>query len=168
MIYVAVTRAVKDFYIIGEYAYAKNDYSAENNILLRNVAMSYYADEINGGDSGIYFNEDAPFDLEVISPMSKQILYDFSFESKGIDELRKDIIKKITPVMKDVPVIQIPVCEEKRISPSALENLVTIEEKDTNASDVFKYPEYQKINEVIEKTYDEANDSYKFGYNDIM
>lgn len=167
LIYVAVTRAVKDFYIIGEYAYAKNDYSAENNILLRNVAMSYYSDEINGGDSGIYFNEDAPFDLEVISPMSKQILYDFSFESKGIDELRKDKIKKITPVMKDVPVIQISVCEEKRISPSALENLVTIEEKDTNASDVFKYPEYQKINEIIEKTYDEANDSYKFGYNDF-
>ena len=167
LIYVAVTRAVKDFYIVGDFSYNKQGISVDNNALLDNVVMSYYADEINEGYPDVYFNEDSPFDLEIIEPINKQILYDFSFESKSIDALRSDKIQKITPVMNEIPVIQIPVCEEKRISPSELETLVSIEEKAGKTFTKFKYPEYDKINELIEKTYDETNDSYKFGYNDF-
>lgn len=167
LIYVAVTRAVKDFYIVGDFSYNKQGISVDNNALLDNVVMSYYADEINDGYPDVYFNEDTPFDLEIIEPINKQILYDFSFESKSIDTLRSDKIQKITPVMNDVPVIQIPFYKEKRISPSELETLVSIEEKTEKTFTKFKYPEYDKINELIEKTYDEKTDSYKFGYNDF-
>jgi ATP-dependent exoDNAse (exonuclease V) beta subunit len=167
LIYVAVTRAVKDYYIVGDYSYSKDSITVEKNALLRNVTMSYYEDELLNGYPDIYFNEDAPFDLEIITPVEKQILYDFSFEARSIDELRHDKIQKIAPVMNDTPIVQIPVCEEKRISPSALENLVTIEEKSTNETNEFKYPEYNQINEIIDNTYDEITDSYEFGYNDF-
>ena len=167
LIYVAVTRAVKDYYIVGDYSYSKDSISVEKNALLRNVTMSYYEDELLNGYPDIYFNEATPFDLEIITPVEKQILYDFSFEARSIDELRHDKIQKITPVMNNTPVIQIPVCEEKRISPSALENLVTIEEKSTNEANEFKYPEYNQINEIIDNTHDENSDSYEFGYNDF-
>ncbi|MBQ5877448.1 MAG: hypothetical protein IIW71_06585, partial [Treponema sp.] len=83
LIYVAVTRAVKDYYIVGDYSYSKDSISVEKNALLRNVTMSYYEDELLNGYPDIYFNEDAPFDLEIITPVEKQILYDFSFEARS-------------------------------------------------------------------------------------
>ena len=127
LIYVACTRAVKDFYLVGTIPIKKDgSIGKKGDSILFRVVDSYYPDfytlDLNSLDEDSMLPlQDEPFSVTIIKPQQKSILQKQK-KSNNIDDLRAKKIDELSEFYKNP---QIHLEEEKinQTSPSALEEL---------------------------------------------
>ena len=127
VIYVGITRAIKEFTVIGSQKYKKGgSFSQDENALLKNVIFEYYdlspANKENL-KKGISYTEDAPFDFELIPLVSKNQIYKNTEIS--LDEQKNNLMKKLQEKYSvlEKNQIELEVSEIQKISPSDFEKL---------------------------------------------
>lgn len=156
VLYVGVTRAERDFYIVGGYEYTnKGEHNAVTNSVLDPIITRYYADFFNKGQKKLYV-ENAPFDLEVIDEIPLSVLYTDFQDSKSLDELRHEKISNVRALFESLEsqskLVNVPEQKLSHFSPSYLEQLYAEDEAVKNkekdfASEITEnlYPEMDKI-----------------------
>lgn len=194
LIYVACTRAVKDFYIVGTTKISgESDSKKEISLfgfneekLILNLLEVYYPkfylnDENKGNsvteDKIIDFNNDAPFDFILIGAKPKKLLWSMNDSQKrdvSFDYFREKLCKKKSVAYENAKIIETPEIQLKKLSPSSLEKLMppkcpkNLIFEDAPAND------YSEINRIIEKKSNIQKESdipedvvYKFSYADF-
>ncbi|MEE1165617.1 MAG: UvrD-helicase domain-containing protein [Treponema sp.] len=192
VIYVACTRAVKDFYIVGSLETAGETdkrkgisiSSQSDKTLIANLLTQYYPNFYLDGqkalsayeDIALPFNPQAPFDFMLIGAKPKNLLWKARNESSAqlssTDKKREELCAQREETYKNAKIIQTPKLAVKRLSPSALE-MVQAPECGLHFSDV-PLAEYGRINEIIEQKSNVVKQSdipeqrqYKFSYADF-
>lgn len=144
LIYVGITRAIKEFTVIGSQKYKKDgSFSEDKNSLLKDIIFEYYdlspANKENL-KKGISYTEDAPFDFELIPLVSKNQIYKNTEIS--LDEQKNNLMKKIQEKYSvlEKNQIELKVSEIQKISPSDFEKLsdeknFAVLTEDKNSSD---------------------------------
>lgn len=127
VIYVGITRAIKEFTVIGSQKYKKDgSFSQDENALLKNVIFEYYdlspATKENFA-KGVSYSENAPFDFELIPLVSKNKIY--SNSKISLDEQKNILMQKVQEKYSDLEKNQIELefSEIQKISPSDFENI---------------------------------------------
>ncbi len=136
LIYVGITRAIKEFTIIGTQDFDKDNYKIEEKNLLQQVLTQYYdldslsqtKNEVSGESEEDFdkikfvYETGAPFDFCAIPFYPKKIIY----QEKNIplDTQKFNLIKRISPVYETLEKDAFYTEETfvKKISPSDLEN----------------------------------------------
>lgn len=139
LFYVAITRAINEVFIVGDWSYPKNtppkeDYRFNFDDIIRfyypNIDKdSEYARSVDNPEIPVYDNN-SPFDYISILPKNKEIVFDsddsnLKYKKNTIDD-KLVFLQKATKLYKDVNTITTEVNTLKRFSPSSLEkfNLV--------------------------------------------
>lgn len=127
VIYVGITRAIKEFTVIGSQKYKKDgSFSQDENALLKNVIFEYYdlspATKENFA-KGVSYSENAPFDFELVPLVSKNKIY--SNSKISLDEQKNILMQKVQEKYSDLEKNQIELefSEIQKISPSDFENI---------------------------------------------
>ena len=144
LIYVAITRAVKDVYLVGACA-AKTESTESISLRLLEKQLDLYYPEWQSEENAMQsvYAADAPFDFCQIMPVERNILRTLHRELPAA-EMRAKIISALAPAYAAA----IPIATEReaalRITPSALEN--------GNAADTQTAGDpYAQLNAIIDK-----------------
>ena len=129
LIYVAATRAVKDYYFVGTYSYDKDHKHRVSDASVFDPVIAYYYPDFLDSDAAVQYTSGAPFDLERIEKKSKREIYASSRIPESIDILRKRKIRDADAVFSssEIDFIKMPELPSKRITPSSLEKLYDAE-----------------------------------------
>lgn len=130
VIYVAITRAKKEVYIMCNYNKTDND-STSISRLFENMILSRYPDPTSENDFPFY--SDAGFDYTPIKPIKYQDIIQKQKKNLSIDELRSQIIQKIDKKYSEINTITFESHPVPRNTPSGLEKDVYL----TGKTEVF-------------------------------
>ncbi|MGI5097489.1 UvrD-helicase domain-containing protein [Treponema socranskii] len=125
LIYVAATRAIKDYYFVGTYSYDKDHKHRVSDASVFDPVIAYYYPDFLDSDAAVQYTSGAPFDLERIEKKSKREIYASSRIPESIDVLRKRKIRDADALFSssEIDFIKMPELSSKRITPSSLEKL---------------------------------------------
>lgn len=163
LIYVAITRAKKDVYLVDAFDVEKNE--AENKNPLRKLFAAYYLEMLtgekdilneNGEKTGtepvnrfeVSYKANTPFDFEMLEKIDANFK---TKEEQDLKTLRENAAAKLE-ALNDAAIIrtedEIP---QKRISPSGLEKLHEKETENQNltADLAQSSPSFEKIDQII-------------------
>ena len=164
LIYVAATRAIKDYYFVGTYSYDKDHKHRVSDASVFDPVIAYYYPDFLDSDAAVQYSSGAPFDLERIEKKSKREIYAGSRMSEPIDAVRHRKIRDADAVFSspDIDFIKMPEVPSKRITPSSLENLY---DSETGRTGEPARPElYPEIDELLEKL---AKENVRFGFDEF-
>ena len=169
LIYVAATRAVKDYYFVGTYSYDKDRKHRISDAAAFDPIIAHYYPDFLASDDALQYTPGAPFDLERIEKKSKREMYASSKIFESVDELRKRKITEADEVFSssEIDFIKIPEIAPKRLTPSSLEKLYDDTAGTAEAADAesrSKRELYPEIDELFEKL---AKENVRFGFNEF-
>ncbi len=127
LIYVGLTRAIKNFYVLGSISVSDKESTSESTFI-KDLVSSYYPD-YKLTDQNTLYEQDAPFILNIIPSVSKEEI--FSSVSKiNLNSSRREQIKQMEKLIEKISsdknegnIIETPVLLSNRITPSSLEEL---------------------------------------------
>ena len=93
VIYVAVTRAEDDFYLIGDWAKTSKD-DIEKQSLMQQIVRSYYPDAIDPNEKlagVVQYADNAPFDFTSIKPVTVKEAYSKNTKQKENDDFYNQV-----------------------------------------------------------------------------
>ena len=164
LIYVAATRAIKDYYFVGTYSYDKDHKHRVSDTSVFDPVIAYYYPDFLDSDAAVQYTSGAPFDLERIEKKSKREIYASSRIPESIDILRKRKIRDADVLFSssEIDFIKMPELSSKRITPSSLENLYDAE---TGRTGEPARPElYPEIDELLGKL---TKENVRFGFDEF-
>lgn len=145
LIYVAITRAVKDVYIYGKFV--KKDNSSIKFRLIKTMVEKIYPDIVEKDDyaiDGAVYNSASPFDYQAIKPITYN---EISRGKENTDLIRERVIENL----QKNKVIQEPFDSEihglERCQPSKLETKVELKDSYTST----KKDLYDRLTEIVRK-----------------
>lgn len=191
MIYVALTRAVQDVWIVGSRRSGDGAAAAEGQEggPLENVIRACYPPEPDcaagadgadipasardggaaaphGAAGEAVYREGCPFDFLPIRPVRKSALYSGSGGRADAETARQAILRRAAPFYESVPAVRTEVPEIRRISPSELESFCGDGEEPLSGDDS-AFPEIGRIVESTAVTLAAGEKSYRFSYADF-
>lgn len=163
LIYVAITRAIKDVYVVGAASKTKSSNPVEDEKSLKLLEKQldfYYPDwgDVNFALEHPEFIENAPFDYLSVKPVCRDVINQIKNQKKELspEQMRKNLSQKILQSYQNAAVIQVEPEPDSRITPSSLEDsakaqVLTLEVQD----------KYEAVNKIIKKHCKNADDSTK-------
>lgn len=144
LIYVAITRAVKDVYIYGSINIKKDGSMSLSDTDFITAQIYEYYPKISEDEFGNHFAEGAPFDLEKLKPVNKLIYREFK-NDKDLIRLRTE--RKFEFESCNWQSVATPVLESNHATPSSLElsreDSAEIQKREPSGKDL--YPEFDDL-----------------------
>ncbi|MCR4733388.1 MAG: UvrD-helicase domain-containing protein [Treponema sp.] len=154
LIYVAITRAVEEVYIVGTVspssASSKGEPTKISMKLLEEQLEKYYSNWANPeyAFEKTEYKAEAPFDYFSIKPVLRNVVNELKYKNKELapEEIRKLFLEKALPLYKESNLINLEEEAVSRATPSSMESAENAEEIEISTKD-----QYEKITSIIAK-----------------
>ncbi|MCR4579374.1 MAG: UvrD-helicase domain-containing protein [Treponema sp.] len=147
LIYVGITRAISDVWVVGSYKAEKKENTATNLRLFEKMIENDYPQAFSSEDESFY-KEGLGYDLEKLPIMDYSCL---SKEEEDLDSLRKEALVHLREAYAGAREILIENKAVPRSSPSALE-------KEADKEDIEGGEKYEKAEDYLENSHFSAAD----------
>lgn len=148
LVYVAVTRAEENCYILGKWIKKnKNEDNTDKLGILPKILLEYYSDAWDANldeCDKIKFNPDAPFDFTSIYPCGVSVLWRTT--GKGSKRTKQDIIRSAQKNYEEFQLISTDVLESNKAKPSGLET-----EGKPQVAEEPQLPQLQGLDELMHR-----------------
>lgn len=126
LIYVAVTRAEQEVFILGDISKTSSESKSKAPKILQNIWESYYSREKYLGENSVgktQYEENAPFDLTSIVPQKKSVYFSVGKNEREINSLeaKTEAICVAETFYENAKILDTPNILQKRFTPSSFE-----------------------------------------------